>query len=39
MQLEDVSALLNHQDTSTTVKHYLKPDKSRLADIKDKFSI
>lgn len=39
MQLEDVSALLNHQDTSTTVKHYLKPDKSRLADIKDKFNI
>ena len=39
MPLEDVATLLHHQDTSTTVKHYLKPDTSRIAEMKDKFNI
>lgn len=39
MPLEDVAALLHHQDTSTTVKHYLKPDTSRITEMKDKFNI
>ena len=39
MPLEDVATLLNHIDTSTTVKHYLKPDTSRITDMKDKFNI
>lgn len=39
MPLEDVATLLHHQDTSTTVKHYLKPDNSRITEMKDKFNI
>lgn len=39
MPLEDVATLLHHQDTSTTVKHYLKPDTSRITEMKDSFNI
>ena len=39
MPLEDVATLLHHSDTSTTVKHYLKPDNSRITEMKDKFNI
>ena len=39
MQLEDVSTLLHHESTATTVKFYLKEDKSRISKLKDKFSI
>lgn len=39
MPLEDVATLLHHADTSTTVKHYLKPDNSRITEMKDKFNI
>lgn len=39
MQLEDVSALLNHSGTDVTKKFYIKEDKSRISKLKDKFSI
>lgn len=39
MQLEDVSALLNHSGTDVTKKFYIKEDKSRISRLKDKFSI
>ena len=39
MPLEDIATLLHHQDTSTTVKHYLKPDTTRITEMKDKFDI
>ena len=37
MALEDVSTLLNHNSTETTVKHYLKVDTNRISQLKDKF--
>ena len=38
MALEDISTLLNHESTETTVKHYLKVDTKRISQMKDKFS-
>lgn len=37
MPLEDVSALLNHSGTDVTVKHYLRADKKKIQDSKDKY--
>jgi hypothetical protein len=39
MQLEDVSALLNHSGTDVTKKFYIKEDRSRISKLKDKFNI
>lgn len=39
MDLEDVSKLLNHADTSTTLKYYIKEDESKVAANKDKFEV
>lgn len=39
MELEDVSALLNHSGTDVTVKHYLRPDRKKIRSTKDKFNI
>lgn len=37
MPLEDISTLLNHESTETTVKHYLKIDTKRISEMKDKY--
>lgn len=39
MQLEDVSALLNHAGTDVTKKFYIKEDRSRISKLKDQFDI
>lgn len=39
MPLEDISVLLHHESTDTTVKHYLKPDTSKIKELKDQFKI
>ena len=39
MQLEDVSALLNHAGTGVTKKFYIKEDRSRISKLKDQFDI
>lgn len=39
MDLEDISALLNHSGTDVTVKHYLRVDKNKVQANKDKFKI
>lgn len=39
MQLEDVSALLNHSGTDVTKKFYIKEDTSRISKMKDQFNI
>lgn len=39
MSLEDVSALLNHENTDTTKRFYIKDDTSRISKIKDRFNI
>lgn len=39
MPLEDISALLQHKGTDVTVKHYLKVDKTKIQQNKDKFGI
>lgn len=37
MPLEDISTLLNHESTETTVKHYLKIDTKKISEMKDKY--
>ncbi len=37
MDIEDISTLLNHSGTDVTVKHYLRPDKKKVKELKDKF--
>lgn len=37
MDLQDISKLLNHLSTETTVKHYLTVDKKKVKENKDKF--
>ena len=39
MALEDVSTLLNHEDTSTTKRFYIKEDSARLSSIKRTYNI
>lgn len=39
MPLEDIATLLHHESTETTIRHYLRPDTSRITDMKDKFNI
>lgn len=39
MALEDVSALLNHASTDVTKKFYIKEDRRRISELKDKFII
>lgn len=39
MALEDVSALLNHAGTDVTKKFYIKEDRRRISELKDKFII
>lgn len=39
MPLENVSALLNHNSTETTLKFYIKEDKSKMIKLKDEFGI
>ena len=39
MPLEDIATLLHHNSTETTVKHYLKPDTTRITEMKDRFNI
>lgn len=39
MPLEDVSALLNHASTDVTKKFYIKEDRRRISELKDKFII
>ena len=38
MELEDVSTLLNHEDTGTTIKYYIKRDTARINDIKNRIN-
>lgn len=38
MDIEDVSALLNHESTTTTLKYYIKQDKERINAIKSRFN-
>lgn len=38
MDIEDVSALLNHENTSTTIKYYIKQDTERINAIKSRFN-
>ena len=37
MSLEDVSALLNHSGTDVTRKFYIRVDKKKISQNKDKF--
>lgn len=37
MPLEDISILLNHSGTEVTVKHYLRQDKKKTQESKDKY--
>lgn len=39
MPLEDISTLLNHAGTDVTIKHYLRPDKKKIQEGKDKYEI
>ena len=38
MDLEDVSVLLNHESTGTTLKYYIKQDKARINAIKSRYN-
>lgn len=38
MDIEDVSTLLNHESTSTTIKYYIKQDTDRINDIKNRLN-
>lgn len=38
MELQDIADLLHHENTGTTVKHYLQTNKKRVKENKDKFS-
>lgn len=38
MELEDVSVLLNHESTETTIKYYIKRDTARINDIKNRIN-
>ena len=38
MDLEDISVLLNHEDTGTTLKYYIKQDKARINAIKSRYN-
>ncbi len=38
MELEDISTLLNHSGTDVTKKFYIREDKKKIAENKDKFS-
>lgn len=39
MPLEDVATLLHHESTETTMRHYVKPDTTRITKMKDSFNI
>lgn len=39
MKLEDISEALNHKGTEVTRKHYLKADKNKLRESRDKFGL
>ena len=39
MALEDVSTLLNHENTNTTKRFYIKEDSARISSIKSSFNI
>ena len=39
MALEDVSTLLNHENTNTTKRFYIKEDSARISSIKRSFNI
>lgn len=39
MPLEDVATLLHHESTETTIRHYVRPDTSRITELKDSFNI
>lgn len=39
MPLEDIATLLHHESTETTLRHYVRPDTSRITEMKDKFNI
>lgn len=39
MPLEDIATLLHHESTETTVRHYVRPDTTRIAEMKDHFDI
>lgn len=39
MQLEDISALLNHEGTDTTRKYYIKQDTKQITKLKDMFEV
>ena len=38
MDLEDISILLNHENTGTTLKYYIKQDKARINAIKSRYN-
>lgn len=37
MEVEDIAELLHHEDTSTTIKHYLTSNKKKIKENKDRF--
>lgn len=39
MDLEDISSLLNHAGTDVTNKYYIKADKTKIQNAKDKFEV
>lgn len=39
MPLEDIATLLHHESTETTIRHYLRPDTTRITEMKDRFNI
>ena len=39
MPIEDISELLNHAGIDVTKKHYLRQDKKKIKENKDKYSI
>ena len=38
MKLEDVSVLLNHESTETTIKYYIKQDTARINNVKNRIN-
>ena len=38
-EIQDISALLNHSGTDVTVKHYLRIDKKKVKENRDKFGL
>lgn len=38
-EIQDISALLNHSGTDVTVKHYLRLDKKKIQENRDKFGL